>query len=129
MGSMNKVILIGRLGRNPENRVTTSGTPVANFSLATSHFRGGNGQREELTEWHRIVAFGKMADHCTQYLRKGRLVCIEGSIHTRTWEKPAGERHYSTEVVAARVAFLDTRGDSSAEAQASSPDDGAGQEF
>ena len=75
MGTMNKVILIGRLGRDPENRLTSNGTPVANFSLATNYMRGGNGQKEELTEWHRIVAFGKMAGHCAQYLRKGRLVC------------------------------------------------------
>lgn len=113
MGRMNKVILIGRLGRDPEDRMTSNGTPVANLSLATNHFRATNGVTEKFTEWHRIVAFGKTADQCKQYLRKGRLVCVEGSLRTRSWEKPPGERHYATEVVAARVDFLDSQGGSS----------------
>jgi len=109
---MNKVILIGRLGRDPEDRMTTNGTSVANFSLATNQFRAGNGTTEKFTEWHRVVAFGKTADQCKQYLRKGRLICVEGWLRTRSWEKPPGERHYSTEVVAARVDFLDSQGGS-----------------
>ncbi len=111
MGGMNKVILIGRLGRDPEDRALPSGTPVAQFSLATNNFRNTNGTRQQYTDWHRIVAFGKTAEHCRQYLRKGRLVCVEGSLRTRTWEKPPGERHYATEVLAARVTFLDRQGD------------------
>ncbi|MBP1595356.1 MAG: single-stranded DNA-binding protein [Acidobacteria bacterium] len=109
MGSMNKVILIGRLGRDPEDRMTAGGTRVANFSLATNQFRpgNGNGAAQETTEWHRIVAFGKAADLCIQYLHKGNQVCIEGSMQTRSWEKPAGEKHYTTEVIASRVTFLD----------------------
>jgi len=112
MGSMNKVILIGRLGKDPEDRVTSNGKSVANLSLATNQFRAGNGVTEKFTEWHRIVAFGKTADQCKQYLRKGRLICVEGSLRTRSWEKPPGERHYTTEVVAARVDFLDSQGGS-----------------
>ena len=112
MEGMNKVILIGRLGRDPEDRMTSAGKPVANLSLATNQFRAGNGVTEKFTEWHRIVAFGKTAEQCKQYLRKGRLICVEGSLRTRSWEKPPGERHYSTEVVAARIDFLDSQGGS-----------------
>lgn len=112
MGSINKVILIGRLGKEPEDRVTTGGTRVSNFSLATDQFRpgNGNGPAQKTTEWHRIVAFGKVAETCNQYLHKGKLVCIEGSLQTRSWEKPPGEKHYTTEVVATRVTFLDSKG-------------------
>ena len=112
MGSMNKVILIGRLGRDPEDRMTAGGTRVANFSLATNQLRpgNGNGAAQETTEWHRIVAFGKAADLCVQYLHKGNQVCVEGSLQTRSWEKPPGEKHYTTEVVASRVTFLDGKG-------------------
>jgi single-strand DNA-binding protein len=110
MGSLNKVILIGRLGRDPEDRVTAGGTRVSNFSLATDQFRPGNGGAQSTTEWHRVVAYGKNAEQCNQYLHKGRLVCVEGSLHTHSWEKPPGEKHYMTEVVAARVAFLDSMG-------------------
>ena len=109
MAGVNRVILIGRLGRNPEDRATQGGTKVSNFSLATDRYRTGNGGPQKITEWHRVVAFGKIAEHCVQYLKKGRLVCVEGSLQTRTWERPPGEKHYSTEVVAARVTFLDSK--------------------
>lgn len=120
MGSMNKVILIGRLGKDPEDRVTAGGTRVSNFSLATSQFRpgNGNGTAQESTEWHRIVTFGKAAELCIQYLHKGSRVCVEGSLQTRSWEKPPGERHYITEIVAARVTFLDSKGKEPAPADA-----------
>ena len=107
MGTINRVILIGRLGRNPEDRMTAGGTHVSNFSLATDTNHAGN--EDKTTQWHRIVAFGKTAEQCNLYLQKGRLVCIEGALQTRSWEKPAGERHYSTEVVASRVTFLDSK--------------------
>ena len=111
MGSLNKVILIGRLGRDPEERVTAGGTRVSSFSLATNQFRpaNGNGAEQQITEWHRIVAFGKSAELCLQYLHKGSRVCIEGSMQTRSWEKPPGEKHTLTEVVASRVTFLDSK--------------------
>jgi single-strand DNA-binding protein len=111
MGTMNKVILIGRLGKDPEERTTSGGTRVSNFSLATDTYHNGNG--EKTTEWHRIVVFGKVAEQCNQYLKKGRLVCIEGSLQTRSWEKAPGEKHYFTDVVAHRVAFLDSKGSNS----------------
>lgn len=105
MGTLNKVLLIGRLGKDPEERTTAGGTRVSNFSLATDTYRGTN--KEKTTEWHRVVGFGKTAEVCNQYLRKGKLVCIEGSIQTRTYEKPAGEKHYMTEIIASRVTLLD----------------------
>ena len=104
MGTMNKVILIGRLGKDPEERTTSGGLRVSSFRMATDTYHNGNG--EKTTEWHRIAAFGKTAEHCNQYLKKGRLVCVEGSLQTRSWENPPGEKHYLTEVVASRVTFL-----------------------
>ena len=108
MGTINKVLLIGRLGKDPEERTTAGGTRVSNFSLATDTYHGNNGEKS--TEWHRIVAFGKAAELCNQYLRKGQLVCIEGSLQTRCWEKSPGEKHYLTDVVASRVTFLGSKG-------------------
>ncbi len=107
MGTINRVLLIGRLGKDPEERTTAGGTRVSNFSLATDTFRGNNG--EKTTEWHRVVAFGKAAELCSQYLKKGQLTCIEGSLQTRCWEKPPGEKHYVTEIVASRVTFLGSK--------------------
>jgi single-strand DNA-binding protein len=105
MGTLNKVMLIGRLGRDPEERATAGGTRVSSFTLATDTFRGANA--EKTTEWHRIVAYGKVAELCNQYLAKGRLVCIEGSLQTHSWEKPPGEKHYMTEIIGSRITFLD----------------------
>lgn len=112
MGGVNKVILVGRLGRDPEHRSTAGGTPVSSFSIATDRFRKQNGNLEKNTKWHRIVAYGKAADQCNQYLRKGRLVCVEGSLQTRSWENPPGDKHYTTEVIVSRITFLDSKGDS-----------------
>ncbi len=106
MGTLNKVMLIGRLGNDPEDRTTAGGMRVCHFRIATDTYRGAN--NEKTTEWHRIVVFGKSAELCSQYLRKGRLVCIEGSLQTRSWEKPPGEKHYMTEVVGFRVTFLES---------------------
>jgi len=110
MGTLNKVLLIGRLGKDPEERTTAGGTRVSNFSLATDTYHSNNG--EKTTEWHRVVVFGKIAEHCNQYLKKGRLVCIEGSLQTRCWEKSPSEKHYFTDIVASRVTFLDSKGGS-----------------
>ncbi len=107
---MNKVILIGRLGKDPNDRMTGGGTRVSNFSLATNQFRNdATGTTQKTTEWHQIVAYGKTAEQCNQFLKKGRLVCVEGSLQSRSWEKPPGEKHYTTEVIASRVTFLDTK--------------------
>jgi single-strand DNA-binding protein len=115
MGTINKVILIGRLGKDPEERTTAGGARVSNFSLATDTYHSNNG--EKTTEWHRVVVFGKVAEQCNHYLRKGQLVCIEGSLQTRCWEKSPGEKHYFTEVVGSRVTFLGSKaGNSSSQA-------------
>ena len=106
MGSLNKVVLIGRLGRDPEERTTSGGKCVSSFSLATDTYRGAN--TEKLTEWHRVVVFGKIAEQCNRYLHKGRLVCVEGHLQTRAWEKSPGDKKYFTNIVASRVTFLDS---------------------
>ena len=119
MGSLNKVHLIGHLGREPEERSTAGGTKVSSFSVATNYIRPGSGNGEKLTEWHRIVAYGKLAETCNGYLHKGRLVYIEGSLQTRSWEKVPGQKQYMTEIVASRVTFLDNRqGGTGAEGEA-----------
>ena len=111
---VNKVILIGRLGKDPEIRSTPSGTTVTKFSLATDEkFTDRNGEKQDRTEWHNIVAFGKLADICGQYLRKGKLVYIDGSIHYDSWDdKETGQKKYRTEITAANMKMLDRKGDS-----------------
>ena len=107
MGTLNKVMLIGRLGHDPEERTTAGGTSVSSFSLATDTYRGANA--EKTTEWHRVVVFGKIAEQCNRYLHKGRLVCVEGQLQTRAWEKSPGDKKFFTDVVASRVTFLDSK--------------------
>ncbi len=111
MAGVNKVILVGNLGRDPELRYTKNGQAVANFSLATSEsWNSREGQREERTEWHRIVAWAKTAELCAQYLSKGRTVYIEGQLRTRDWEDRDGNKRQTTEVHAQTVQFLGGRG-------------------
>lgn len=106
--SVNKVILVGRLGKDPEVRFTNTGSAVGNFSMATSEiWNDREGKRQERTEWHNIVVWGKQAEHCGQYLAKGREVYVEGSIRTRSYDdKNTGAKRYITEIVAQRVQFL-----------------------
>jgi single-strand DNA-binding protein len=105
--SVNKVLLIGRLGNNPEIRYTNTGTAVANFNLATSEtWNDKNGQRQERTEWHRVVVWGKLAELCEKYLAKGRQCFVEGRLQTRSWDDKDGNKRYTTEVVATTVQFL-----------------------
>ena len=113
MASVNKVILVGRLGKDPEIRSTPSGTSVAKFSLATDdRFTDKNGDKQERTEWHNIVAWGKLAEICGQYLKKGKLVYIEGSIRTDSWDdKETGQKKYRTDIVANQMQMLDRKGD------------------
>ncbi len=107
MSSVNKVILIGRLGQNPEVRYTPSGAAVANFSIATNEsWSDKNGQKQERTEWHRVVVWGKLAELCAQYLAKGRQAYIEGRLQTRQWQDKDGQTKYTTEVQAQTVQFL-----------------------
>jgi single-strand DNA-binding protein len=110
MASVNRVILIGNLGRDPELRYTPSGTAVANFSLATTdRFSNKQGERQERTEWHRIVAWGRTAELCAQYLSKGRSVYVEGRLQTNEWEDKEGQKRRTTEIVAQTVQFLGGR--------------------
>lgn len=125
--SVNKVILIGRLGADPEIRYTADGQPVATFRLATSErWTDKNGQRQERTEWHRVVAFGRLAEICGEYLAKGRQVYIEGRLQTRSYEDRDGIKRFITEIVAQNMQMLGRREDlapPSTEAQMSSPDE------
>jgi len=110
MAGVNKVILVGNLGRDPELRYTQQGTAVANFSLATSEsFKKKDGTRDERTEWHRIVVWGQTAEFCSQYLSKGRTVYIEGRLQTREWENKEGQKQKTTEIVAQEVRFVGPR--------------------
>ena len=105
--SVNKVILLGRLGQDPELKYTPSGTAVCNFSIATSEsWSDKSGQKQERTEWHRIVVWGKLAELCNQYLSKGRQAFIEGGLQTRSWEDKQGQKRYTTEINAKSVQFI-----------------------
>ncbi|HEX5413384.1 MAG TPA: single-stranded DNA-binding protein [Terriglobia bacterium] len=111
-GTVNKVILIGRVGQDPEVRYTSSGAPVANFSLATDEsFKSRNGEQQQHTEWHRIVAWNKLAEICGEYLTKGKLVYIEGSIRSRQWEDQSGNKRTSYEILARSMQMLGSRAD------------------
>ncbi|MGH9699946.1 MAG: single-stranded DNA-binding protein [Candidatus Acidiferrales bacterium] len=114
--SVNKVILVGRLGRDPETRFTSGGQAVANFSLATdSSYKDRNGERQKRTEWHRIVLWGKLAELAQQYLKKGSQVYLEGRIQSREWEdKRDGQKKTSVEIVVSEMKFLGGRGDAAA---------------
>jgi single-strand DNA-binding protein len=122
MASVNKVILLGNLGRDPEVRFTQGGTPVANFTMATTdRWSDPSGEKKEKTEWHRIVVWGKQAEIAGEYLKKGRPVFVEGSLQTREWTDREGNKRYTTEVRAQRLQLLgrpDDRGVSAGAAPA-----------
>jgi single-strand DNA-binding protein len=106
-GSVNKVILIGRLGKDPEMRFTPSGKAVTNFTLATNeNWTDQSGERQERTEWHRIVTWGKLAENCAKLLSKGKQVYIEGRLQTRQWDDRDGNKRYTTEIVANAMQIL-----------------------
>jgi single-strand DNA-binding protein len=112
MSGVNKVILVGNLGANPEMRFTQGGQAVANLRVATTErWTDKSGQKQEATEWHRVVVWGKQAEIVGQYLTKGRQVYIEGSIRTRQWQDQQGQKRYTTEVVARNVQMLGGRGE------------------
>lgn len=114
-GGVNKVILIGNLGADPEVRFTPGGQAVANFRIATSEsWNDKNGQKQERTEWHRIVVWGKLAELCGEYLKKGRQCFVEGRLQTREWTDKENRKNYTTEVVATGVTFLGGRDGASA---------------
>ena len=112
MAGVNKAILVGNLGRDPELRHTPNGQAVVNFTLATSEsWTDKSGERQERTEWHRIVVWGRQAEMCNQYLSKGRTVYVEGRIQTREWEDKEGAKRYTTEINASNVNFIGPRTD------------------
>jgi single-strand DNA-binding protein len=111
MAGVNKVIIIGRLGAEPEVKTINTGNTVATLSVATSeNWNDKNGQRQERTEWHRIVVWGKLAEICGKHLHKGRQVYVEGRLQTRSWEDQQGQKRYTTEIVASTVQFLGSSG-------------------
>ena len=137
MASVNKVILIGNLGKDPELKYLNSGRAVAEFSLATNErWKDQEGNQQERTEWHNIVLWGRQAELAKEYLTKGRSVYIEGRIQTRSWDDQDGNKRYKTEIVGDRIQFLGSRGDgapspgagsapatASAQASGGAPDD------
>jgi single-strand DNA-binding protein len=119
MGSVNKVILIGNLGKDPELRTTPQGTSLARFSVATTTvWKDSSGAKQEKTEWHDVVAWERLAQICGEYLHKGKQVYVEGSLQTRSWEDQNGQKRYKTEIKANNVVMLGSRdasrGDSAA---------------
>lgn len=113
MSSLNKAMIIGRLGQDPDVRYTQSNTAVANLSVATSErYKDKQGEWKENTEWHKVVAWGRLAEICQEYLKKGSQVYIEGPIQTRKWEDKDGQTRYTTEIKALTMTMLDSKGDS-----------------
>ena len=114
---LNKVMIIGRLGRDPELRYTQSGSPVATLNVATDEsYTDRDGNKVDRTEWHRVSVFQRQAENCANYLTKGSLVFVEGSLQTRKWQDQQGQDRYTTEIKAQRVQFLDRKGDAPREA-------------
>ena len=108
---LNKVMIIGRLGRDPELRYSQTGSPICTLNIATDEsYTDRDGNRVDRAEWHRVVVFQRVAENCAQYLTKGSLVYVEGSLQTRKWQDQQGQDRYSTEIKAQRVQFLDRRG-------------------
>jgi single-strand DNA-binding protein len=113
MASLNKVMIIGNVGAEPEMRFSPDGKPVTSFRVATNRvYTTQDGERKQETEWFSVVAWGKLAEQCNQFLSKGRLVYAEGRLRTRTWDDQSGQRRYRTEIIADRVSFLDRQGSS-----------------
>ncbi len=110
--SLNKVLLIGHLGRDPEVRYLPKGQAVANFTMATNEvWTDREGKQQERTEWHRIVAFGKLAEFCSEYLSKGKQVYVEGRLQTRDWTDQNGQKRFTTEIIARTIILLGSKGE------------------
>jgi len=128
--SVNKVILVGRLGRDPETRYTGGGQAVANFSIATDEtYKDKNGERQKRTEWHKIVVWGKQAEIAQQYLKKGSLIFIEGRIQSREWQDKEGQKRTSFEIVATNFRMLGGRADGAAAGAGGGASRGGGGDF
>jgi single-strand DNA-binding protein len=123
MVSLNKVMLIGNVGSDPEMRFTPNGNPVTSFRMATNRvYTTPDGEKRQETDWFSVVAWNKLAEQCNQFLTKGKLVYVEGRLHNRSWEAADGQKHYRTEVIANRVTFLDRQTAATAEER---PEEGA----
>lgn len=121
---LNKVMIIGHLGRDPEMRYTPSGRPVTTFSVATTRsWNTANGERREETEWFNVVAWGSLAEICNQYLRKGQQVYLEGRLQTRRWDDQEGKKHFATELVAKEMIVLGQRREGASQFEAGPDDD------
>lgn len=132
-GSVNKVILIGRLGQDPKLNYLPSGSPVAEFTVATDDsYKNKEGQKVEQTEWHRVKVYGKSAEFCGNYLSKGRLVYVEGTIRTRSWDDKDGQKRYTTEIIVSApghtVQFMDSKGGTEAAPRDYGQNQGQGQQ-
>ena len=126
---VNKVILIGNLGADPEVRYSQSGTAVATIRMATTErFKGKDGQMQDQTEWHRVVAWSRLAEICGEYLHKGSKVYIEGKIQTRKWTDQNGNEKYSTEIIAREMKMLDGKGGQQQEPEPYPSNNGAGED-
>jgi len=120
---LNKAMIIGRLGKEPEIRYTQAGVPVVSLAIATSeNYVDKVGNKQEKTEWHTVVFFNRLAELCAEYLSKGSLIYIEGSLQTRSWEDKEGQKRYTTEIRGMRLQFLDKKGTKS-ESPISTPSD------
>lgn len=125
MASLNRVILIGNLGRDPEVKYTQNGTAVANLSIATNEaWTDKSGEKQERTEWHRVVVWGKQAEICGQHLTKGKQVFVEGSLQTRSWDDRDGNKRYTTEIRASRILMLGRPEGTRTEAEVPAPEAG-----
>lgn len=121
---LNKAMIIGRLGKDPELRYTQSGMPVVSLAMATSeNYVDKDGIKQEKTEWHTVVFFNRQAELCAQFLSKGSLIYVEGSLQTRSWEDTQGQKRYTTEIRGNRVQFLDKKGAAMGEMPVASPTD------
>ncbi len=107
MGYLNKVMIIGNVGKDPEMRYTPAGNPVTSFTVAVNSFSGTGEERKKETEWFNVVAWNKLAETCNQYLTKGKSVYVEGRFRTRSWDGQDGQKHYRTELIANAMQFLD----------------------
>lgn len=122
MASLNRVEIIGRLGKDPELRNAQNGTAICNMTIATDEsYTDREGNRQERTEWHRVVVYQRQAENCANYLHKGSLVFVEGSLQTRKWQNQQGQDQYTTEIKAQRVQFLDPKNGGGAEPRQQAP--------
>ena len=130
MASLNKVMLIGNLGKDPEVRFTASGQAVASFSLATSEkFKGKSGEWEERTEWHNITLWGKLAEIAGEYLSKGKTIYVEGRLQTRKWQDKSGNDRYTTDIVGDKMQMLSPKGERSGGGDSSSASKSGGASY